>query len=345
MGSIDRRLSVVRACGVSLALVLLAGTPAGASQPGKTIDGIQVAPAPIEVSLTPRWTVGDEVGYVFTIEHEQTSGPKPPAAGESATIVTRQEVNVRRRVLDVTDQSIRLALIYDRVQVRISAGGQTAEVDTAKPADTDGDATLGEIARSVAGRTINITLAPDGRVIGVEGNGITRGNEPSARALVGREVFDQQLKPLWSLPEVPAKPRTGSSWAHNERLPMGHMGTLLTEARYQISGVTGEANKIADVTASGPSRIVPAVGPAARPVEHREGEFTATIGWDATGGRLERYDGTRTLGFDLPQGESATRVSTRTRVTITRSDAAPASAGDSPSAPQGAPAKDGAASR
>jgi len=235
-----------------------------------------------KVDLSPRWIAGAEAVFEYT--SDSTRLDAVPAMATKQEQRTRQEMTVRRKVIETGSAGTVLELVFERIKVVITQGRTFMLYDTRKPPAADRSNALEHAIKPVLNQPIRVVLGADNSVREITGIPPPLTIEGTVRPLViDQELVRDSLGGLYGLQKQPPQAKVGESWLLTEDLPSGPDARFIIRHKRTLNAVT---DGLASVTSSASGEIKP-VDPA-KPSGKRLAEFACTTQheWDIARGRL-----------------------------------------------------------
>lgn len=234
-----------------------------------------------DVDLAPKWTAGEEV--VFEYFTDSTRKDEVPAFKMSQEQRTRQEMTIRRRVVEAGPMGTVLELVFERIKVVVTQGRMFMLYDSRKPPDPDRSNVLEDAIKPCLNIPIRIVLNPDGTVRETSGLPPPPTVDGRVRPLIlDDELLRNSLSPMYGLGKQPSRAKVGESWGFNEELPGTSARTLIRHKR-TLDSVDGSIAKVRSIASA---ELKPVDG--AKPSNTLLADFSCTTQnqWDLSRGRL-----------------------------------------------------------
>jgi len=178
-----------------------------------------------DVSLASKWKAGDET--VFSYTSDSTRRDSVPAAQATKEQRTRQEMTIRRKVIETGPAGTTLELAFERIKVVITQGRMFMMFDSAKPPDPDRSNVLEDAIAPMIGTPLRVKLDAGDRVMEITGYPQPRTVDGAVRPLiVDDELVRNSLAGMYGLQKKPSSGKIGDRWTSEEELP-GEKGTVL----------------------------------------------------------------------------------------------------------------------
>lgn len=235
-----------------------------------------------DVSLSPRWTPGEEV--VFTYTSDSIRRDSLPAIQSTKEQRTRQDMTFRRKVIETGPAGTTLELVFDRIKVVVTQGRMFMAYDSQKPPEPDRSNVLEDAAAPMLGVPLTVKLNAENEVTSISGFPEPRTVDGAIRPLiVDDELIRNSIASMYGMQKKPASAKVGDRWIMDETLP-NEPGTVLAIRHHRTLQSADE--KSAVIVTNGTADIRP-VTPGARS-KRLLGEFdlTSTHHWDRTNGRI-----------------------------------------------------------
>ncbi|HBS28864.1 MAG TPA: hypothetical protein DEB06_05315 [Phycisphaerales bacterium] len=352
-------------CAAALVLSCAGALRAQDHQPGAAPADLKVIMPGERVDLRYRWRAGEVLHYRI-VQQTDSSLKDLPGAGElrvAQTQTTHTTMTVRAlnldgsAIIDWSFDSIRaqvrrnddpLASFDSRASDTAAAPSDPhaddPHADDPHASDPHADDPMTHAMRAMVGRTITLTIAPDGRILDMRGVDALRaavseplaGTEartmrPDLRAFLSDDALRDQFEQAFRL--MPAEPvAAGESWERSESRYFPMAGTVDARTRFRYEGA-GPLDGVRAAKLSAVSTLSlatmgqhdrrtvvgkPTLAGAAR------GGTTAWL--DLATGRLLRLESVMAAPLDVarhtPSGDTATiRVESISRLTMTLAEA------------------------
>jgi len=244
--------------------------------------GPMIVPVRANVDLAPKWKAGEET--VFTFTSDSTRRDAVPAMQAKQEQRTRQEMTIRRRVVQTGASGTTLELVFERIKVVVTQGRMFMLFDSARPPDADRSNVLEDAAVPMIGVPIRVVLNSENAVTQVSGFPQPRTVDGTVRPLiVDEEMVRNSLAAMYGMQKKPPAAKVGDRWSVDEELP-GETGTVLA-IRHQRRLESADATEA--VIASTATAEIKIVTPGTHPQRLLTSfECTSTHHWDHTKGRL-----------------------------------------------------------
>ena len=244
--------------------------------------GLSVPAAAADVDLAPRWKAGDEAIFYYT--SDATRSDAIPAMKASQEQRTRQEMTIRRKVIETGPDGTTLELVFERIKAVVTQGRMFMLYDSAKPPDPDRSNVLEDGIKPMIGIPMKVKLSPTNVVTEISGFPQPRTVDGNVRPLVvDDELIRNSLAALYGMQKQPTTAKIGDKWTVEEELP-GEPGTVLAmRHRRTLEGTDGTTADIA-TQVNGEIKVVK---PGTTPKRLMAGfECSSTHHWDLAKCRL-----------------------------------------------------------
>lgn len=235
-----------------------------------------------DIDLAPRWTVGDEAVFEYTTD--STRKDEVPAFKANQEQRTRQEMTIRRKVIETGPNGTVLELVFERIKVVVTQGRMFMLYDSRKPPAPDRSNVLEDAIKPCLNIPIRIVLQPDGSVKDVTGLPPPPTVDGRIRPLIlDDELLRNSLAPMYGLGKQPSKAKVGESWGFTEDLPGGESTRMLIRHKRTLESVDGGIAKVRSIASA---ELKPIAG--AKPSDSLLADFECTTQnqWDLARGRI-----------------------------------------------------------
>jgi hypothetical protein len=295
--------------------------------------GVLLVGSPVRaqpVNLAPTWKSGDVATFQYT--SDSTRRDEIPAARASQEQRTRQEMTIKRTVVETSPTGTTLDLVFERIKVVITQGRMFMLYDSAKPPEPDRSNVLEDAAKPMLGVPIRVRLDGSGKVVDVSGFPEPRTVDGKVRPLiVDEEMVRNSLAPLYGMQKTPPTAKVGDRWNFEEQL-RGETGTALV-MRHQRTVESADFSG-ALIAATATAEIKP-LTPGAQPkLLMAEFDCKSRFQWDSTKGRLGWMVLEQRIEMHGTVRQARSEQTTTVRMTL-------AAEGFTPPAPAAAPAEAG----
>jgi hypothetical protein len=235
-----------------------------------------------DVDLTQRWVAGDEAVFEYTAD--STRKDEVPAFQMLQEQRTRQEMTIRRKVIETGPSGTVVELVFERIKVVVTQGKMFMLYDSRKPPAPDRSNVLEDAIKPVLKIPIRIVLNPDGTVRDISGLPPAPTVDGRVRPLiVDTELLRDSLAPMYGVRTPPAKTKIGESWPYTETLPGGEGRMMILRHKRTLASAN---DKTAAIRSVGTAEFKPVEG--AKPNDSLLAEFACTgqHEWDLSRGRI-----------------------------------------------------------
>jgi hypothetical protein len=259
-----------------------------------------------EVDLRPKFEKGETVRYRLEMEADTSlSGGALPTGGDAKMQIT-YDLSLTATEVE-PEKGATLALVYDRVRMKIDSDMILIDFDSTKPADPN-DPMSAALAQMV-GTTLTMKMDANGNITSVTGGGML---SPLTSSAGGKSPQDA-IGSIVSIKKGGGVVKVGESWTNEDTTADSILGGFRMITTHKVKRVSGGK---AYVSVDG--KMTPLSEGPGSTVTVRKANYDGEYVWDAESGKLHSMQIDQSAEIAATVGESDVTQTSSSRVRITK---------------------------